>query len=58
MHSGSSQSRGPVLYLPTRKAVLINGYLLYIIVKVIACFLDQYSMIKYAFLFIISKIDH
>ena len=32
--------------------------LLYIILKVIVCFLDQYSMIKYAFLFIISNTDH
>ena len=48
-HSGPSQNRGPVRYLPTRKAVLINDCSLYIILKVAVCFLDQYSMIKYAF---------
>ena len=52
------KAEGPALYLPTRKAVLIDGYLLYIILKVAVCFLDQYSVIKYAFLFIMSNIDH
>ena len=47
-HTGASQPRGPALYLPTRKTVLINDYRLYIILKVIVCFLDQYNMIKYA----------
>ena len=29
----------------------LNDYFLYIILKVIMCFLDQYNTIKYAFLF-------
>ena len=57
-HSGPSQNRGPARYLPTRKTVLINDYSLYIILRVIVCFFDQYSMIKYAFFFIISSINH
>ena len=32
--------------------------LLYIIMKEVVCFLDQYSMMKYDFLFIISNINH
>ena len=52
------KAEGPALYLPTRKAVLINDCLLYIIFKVTVCFLDQCSMIKFAFLLIISNIDH
>ena len=51
-HSGPSQNRGPVQYLPTRKAVLINDYSFHIILKVIAC------MIKYDFLFNTSNINH
>ena len=43
-HSGPSQNRGQALHLPTRKAVLINDYLLHIILKIIVCFLDQYSI--------------
>ena len=43
-HSGPSENRGPARYLPTRKAVLINDYLLQIILKVIVLDqLDQYS---------------
>ena len=38
--------------IPTKNAVLINDHLLYVILKVTVYFLDQYSMIKYAFLFI------
>ena len=55
-HSGSSENRGSAQYLPTNKAVLINDYSFHIILKVIVYFLDQYSMIKYALLFIISII--
>ena len=57
-YNGPSRNRGPARYLPTRKAVLINDYSLYIILKVIVCFLYQYSMVKYAFLFIIFNINH
>ena len=39
------------LVFTNMEAILINDYLLYIFLKVIVCFLDQYSMIKYAFLF-------
>ena len=38
--------------IPTKNAVLINDHSLYVILKVIVYFLDQYSIIKYAFLFI------
>ena len=54
--SGPSQSRRPAWYLPTRKTVI--RYSIYIILKVILCFLDQYSMIKYAFFVHYININH
>ena len=42
----------PAQYLPTR-----NDCSLYIIFKVVVCLGDQYSMVKYAFMFIISNLS-
>ena len=36
-----------------QQAVLINDFFLYIILRVIVCSLDQYSVIKYPFVFIL-----
>ena len=51
-------SLSPLRYKKHLSPLTINNYSLYIMLEAIVCFLDQYSMIKYAFLFIISYINH